>query len=196
MEVSDGGLMSGSVWAIDRLIMYSPKTFDEKSIVENSVDLHNQMLGNAKSKFDNYNIFSGQMEGLDNIHSLAILSNGKIKFSDFEIEIDVYRGDLIAYRSDLHVDTNFSFIEKLFAYNNAPKTFGNGSKLYEITATIRDDYKISVYANNSEEALKVANDVSISEWRHPDVLEDSHLEDRRIIRHARWGNLSVNEIKD
>jgi len=188
--------MAGSVWAIDKLIMFSPATVDEKTLRENGDDLYRQMLGNAKSKFDIYNVFSGPMEGLDNIHSLVATTSGSISFPDFDIKIDVNPGDLVAYRTNISTNTDARFVEYIFAYNSAPKTFGSGNKLYEVTATIRDDYKISVYANSDKEALEIADKISISEWRHPDVVEDSHLEDRRIIRHARWGNLSVNEIKD
>lgn len=196
MEVFDGRLMEGTVWSVNKLIMFSPDTFDEKTIVEDGKELRMQMLGNAKSKFDIFNVFSGQMEGLENIHSLVALDSGTIEFPDFNVKYEVSRGDLVAYRNDLTVNKNARFVEKLFAYNDAPKTFGSGSNLYEVVATIRDDYKISIYADSPAEALEIANQTSISEWRHPDVMEDSHLEDRRIIRHARWGNLSVNEIKD
>lgn len=188
--------MGNSVWAIDKLIMFSPATIDDKTLSEDGRELHMQMLGNAKSKFDIYNVFSNEMEGLDNIHSLVALNTGTVSFPEFNIRYDVWRGDLVAYRGDLISVRTADFVEKVFAYNDAPKYFGNGPKLYQVTATIRDDYKISVYASSEEEALTTANSISISEWDHPDVEEDSHLEDRRIIRHARWGNLSVNEIKD
>jgi hypothetical protein len=196
MEVFDGGLMEGTVWSIDKTIMFSPSTIDDATLSENGRELHMQMLGNAKSKFDIYNVFSSQMAGLQNIHSLVAIDSGTIEFPELNIKYKVDRGDLVAYRNDIYVIKTANFVEKLFAYNDAPKTFGSGSNLYEVVATIRDDYKISVYANSPEEALEIANQTSISEWRHPDVVEDAHLEDRRIIRHARWGNLSVNEIKD
>jgi hypothetical protein len=188
--------MAGTVWSIDKLIMFSPQTLDEDTLSKNGDELHMQMLGNAKSKFDILNVFSNQVEGMENIHSLVALNSGSIEFLEFGIKYDVNRGDLVAYRTDLAVAKTAEFVEKLFSYNDAPKSYGNGEKLYEVTATIRDDYKISVYADSEDEALAIADGISISEWRHPDVLEDSHLEDRRIIRHARWGNLSVNEIKD
>jgi hypothetical protein len=187
--------MDGTVWSVNKTIMFSPSTIDENTLSEDGKELHMQMLGNAKSKFDIFNVFSGNMEGLSNIHSLVALDDGTIEFPDFNVIYNVGRGDLVAYRDELTVKKTAHFIEKIFAYNDSPKTFGSGSNLYEVVATIRDDYKISVYADNPEDALRIANETSISEWRHPDVSEDSHLEDRRIIRHARWGNLSVTEVK-
>lgn len=195
LEIFDGGLMEGTVWSVNKTIMFSPSTIDEITLAEDGQELHMQMLGNAKSKFDIFNVFSGTMEGLENIHSLVALDSGSIEFPEFNVVYDVSRGDLVAYRNELVVKKTAHFIEKIFAYNSSPKTFGSGSNLYEVIATIRDDYKISVYADSPEDALRIANETSISEWRHPDVTEDSHLEDRRIIRHARWGNLSVKEIE-
>lgn len=194
LEVFDGGLMS--LWLIDRSIMVSPKTFNDEILFEGSADLKMQMLGITKSKFDNFNVFSNVMEGYDNIYVYAILEDGTVSFPEVNIVHTIGRGDYLAYRSDMMADISSQAIKMVFAYNDSPKVFGDGKNLYEVTASIRDDYKISVYANSSEEALAIADKISISEWRHPDVLEDAHLEDRRIIRHARWGNLSANEIKD
>lgn len=194
MEVFDGGLMS--LWLVDRTIMVSPFAFDEKLYSENGDDLRRQMLGITKSKFDNLNVFSDVLEGYSTIHAFAVIGEGTVEFPDFGIKHTIGPGDFMAYRDDLNVILGAPVIPREFSYNNAPKSYGNGEKVYEVTATIRDDYKISVHANSPEEAIAIAESVSISEWRHPDVLEDSHLEDRRLVRHARWGNLSVNEIKD
>jgi hypothetical protein len=101
----------------------------------------------------------------------------------------------------LQLEIDFSKLSnvkyKHFSFGYGPRTatkFGNGSNEYEVTATIRDNYTIKVFADSEEEALAIANSVEIHDWEHPVVPEDSHLQDRRMMRHCRWGNLSVRMV--
>jgi hypothetical protein len=185
-----------SLWILEKSILVSPKSFNEEILFNDSHDLSAQMLGITKSKFDTFNVFSSCMEGYENIHAYAILSDGEINFPELGISHHVGRGDFVAYRTDLVAEIGVHSIKHVFSCNDSPRVFGDGPNTYEVTATIRDDYKITINANSNEEAIRIADQVPISEWRHPDVLEDSHLEDRRVIRHARWGNLSAVEIKE
>lgn len=186
--------MSGTVWAIDKAIMYAPDQFDDRTLDEAGDNLQRQMLGVAKSKFDTFNIFSDVMEGSDYLSCLAFLSDGEIFFPDLDIRIKVFRGDIAIFLDEITIEVMASNISHKFSYSNAPKIHGSGSKEYEVTALIRDEYRITVMADSEEQALEIADSVSIAEWRHPDVLEDAHLNDRRVIRHARWGNLEVREM--
>ena len=176
--------------------MVSPKTFNKEILFDGSADLDAQMLGITKSKFDIFNVFTSVMEGYDKIHVYAILGDGEVYFPELNIRHTIGYGDYLAYRSDLSMEITTDFIQRTFSYSNVKEIVGVGSKMYEVVATIRDEYRVFVYADSEEDAIKTADGITISEWRHPDIPEDSHLEDRRIIRHARWGNLSANEIKD
>jgi hypothetical protein len=185
-----------SLWLVEKAIMVSPKSFNDEILFRGSSDLESQMLGITKSKFDTFTIFNAPMEGHKSLYVHAMLEDGSVSFPELGINHIIGRGDYVAYRSELVVDMVGDSIKKKYGFSHTPRSFGTGEKLYEITATIRDDYKISIYANSEQEALDTADGIDIAEWRHPDVQEDAHLTDRRIVRHARWGNLSVNEIKD
>jgi hypothetical protein len=180
----------------NRMIFCTPQTLTEDLFkIENSEDLARQVLGVIKSKFDAVNVFSGLLEGHKRINAFAILGDGYVVCDDLNINHFVGTRDIVAYYDELDVTVNAPKILFELSYSDAPKVWGNGPRLYEVEALIRDKYTINIHANSEEEALAIADKIDVSEWKHPDVLEDAHLNDRRLIRHARWGNLSVKEIE-
>lgn len=180
----------------NKMLFCTPQTLTEDLFkIENSEGLARQVLGVIKSKFDTVNIFSGFLEGHGKINAFAILGDGYVVCKDLGINHFVSTRDVVAYYDELDVTITAPKILFELSYSDAPKTWGQGKNLYEVTALIRDKYTININANSEEEALAIADKIDVSEWKHPDVMEDAHLNDRRLIRHARWGNLSVKEIE-
>jgi hypothetical protein len=178
--------------------VYSDKIFYTQSPIDiKHLDQHEsikrQLLGVAKTKFDKFNILSCCDDFGKDIIVILALGNGKIKFNELDIDFDLNFGDAILFFSDIKYTTSIGHNEYRFAYTDKKEIFGNGSKIFEVVATIKDEYRIKVYADSQQEAIKQANTIPISEWKHPDI--EPHLEDRQIIRHARWGNLTAYEVQ-
>jgi hypothetical protein len=174
-------------------IFYTQSPVDFEYIDQHEL-VKRQLLGVAKTKFDKFNILScGDDFGKDIIVVLA-LDNGQIIFNDLDINFNLNFGDAILFFSNIKYEINIGHNLYKFAYTDKKEIFGNGDKMFEVVATIKDQYKLKIYANNSKDAITQANRIPISEWEHPDI--EPHLEDRQIIRHARWGNLAAIEVTD
>jgi hypothetical protein len=172
-------------------IFYTQTIFTQKDIDNNIKDL---ILGTAKGKFPQLNIFSYYNNTDDGIYALLSLENGKIYFNDFDIDLDMSYGDLVLFLSDIKYETKISDRMFKFSYNSKKEIFGTGNKMFEVIAKINDEYRIKVYADDEDSAIKQAYNIPIAEWQHPDL--EPGLKDRQIIRHARWGNLSALEVKE
>ena len=185
-------------WIQDGLIFYTPKYFQSNDDIKNSRQREVQMLGQAKSKFPNcyvldsnlWDSFESDEENI--LVSIASFGKTEVVFIDLNKKLIMNELDILTMSSSVNIKIFGEYYLKKLKYSTEKKVFGSGSKTFEITATIRDDYKIKVNAETKEEALALANEVSISDWDHPDI--EPHLSHRKIIRHARWGNLSVEEI--
>lgn len=174
-------------------IFYTQSPIDFAYIDQHEL-VKRQLLGVAKTKFSQFNILScGDDFGKDIIVILA-LDNGQIIFNDLDITFDLNFGDVILFFSSIKYEIKIGHNLYKFAYTDKKEIFGSGDKVFEVIATIKDQYKIKVYANNKEHAIRQANTIPVSEWEHPDI--EPHLEDRQLIRHARWGNLAANEVSD
>ena len=80
----------------------------------------------------------------------------------------------------------------IFSFSRKKELFGTGSKVYQVTAIIRDNYTINVLADSEEEAIANAKYIPAYEWHHPDI--EPHLTERRMVRMARWGNFVAKEV--
>lgn len=162
---------------------------------DNLGDIEEELFGIIRNKYSNLNIFNTVLEQDRVLTAIVFFQDADISTLGFNLHVSA--GSVLASTKKIDLD-NLSKVQNLafnFGYGTKHTTkIGTGPKEYEISAMIRDDYKLRVFANSEEEALSLADTIPINEWEHPDVAEDAHLEDRRVIRHCRWGNLSVKEL--
>ena len=102
---------------------------------------------------------------------------------------------LISIDSDAPID--MPDVEDIFwvagGIYSTEKNFGSGDKEYTVTAVLRDEYTLNVKADSEEDAVKYAMQINISDWKHEEI--EPHLEERVLLRMARWGNLTAKEVK-
>lgn len=98
---------------------------------------------------------------------------------------------LIVDDSDTAIPSGIVKHRMEFSFSKKKELFGNGSKVFDVTAKISDEYRIKVLADSEEDAVEQARDIPIYEWEHPDI--EPHLTERMIIRMARWGNIVAKE---
>lgn len=107
--------------------------------------------------------------------------------------ISLNPGDLLIFPSEMsHGISNpdNAVIKKLFYRQKIDNSIGY--KNFIITSTLIDKYEITISANSEEEALEKAKATPISSWNHLDLYPD--VEDRKIIRYAKWNNFSAKAI--
>lgn len=173
-------------------IFYTQSFVDFANMDENET-VERQVLGIAKTKFSKFNVLSCRDEFGKNIIVILSLNSGQILFNDLNIKCQLNRGDAILFLSSIKYEINTSYNIYQFAYTNKKELFGDGDIIFEVVANIKDQYRIRVRANTKEEAIEQANTIPVSEWHHPEI--DRYVEDRQLIRHARWGNLTAYEVQ-
>lgn len=183
-------------WIAPEVLIKGSKSIDEYLLSDKDERKLTQfLLGHAKSKFGNFTVFSEWMDGIEDcITSLAVLNEGTIEFPTLGVNLKASRGDVLTFLSDLPFIPQVKILMKKFSFVRTRESFGTGSKTFRVEALIRDHYTININAETKEEAIEIANEIPIAEWQHPDIPEDLHLTDRRVVRHARWGNLTAEEV--
>jgi hypothetical protein len=197
MEELNNGQINGH---IDGLFIEKDTTlYSEGNFVgynfDNVSSIKQELFGVIRNKYFNFNVFSDVLESDKIITAIVFFKDADIELLD--VKIHVAQGSVFASTKQIDLDAISNVPNIAFHFGYGPRSatvFGNGANEYEVSVLIRDTYKIKVFANSEDEALKIADDVPLYDWEHPDVLEDAHLEDRRVIRHCRWGNLSVKEL--
>lgn len=154
-----------------------------------------ELFGVIRNKYTSFNVFNEVLESDSIITAIVFLEDADIDI--LGVKIHVAAGSVFASTKEIDLQSlsNVSNIMAHFGFRKRSAViFGDGANEYEVSVLIRDTYNVKVLANSKEEALAIADSIPLHDWEHPDVLEDAHLEDRRVIRHCRWGNLSVREI--
>ena len=178
--------------------LYDEKIFYTKTLLKVddilNKDITELVLGFAKSKFPKLNVLSYYDNDDSGIIALVSLEDGKIYLDDLQCYFNMACGDMILLLSDSKYSTTMNNKLYKFSYTIKKELFGTGNKIFQVTAKISDEYKIKVYANDENDAIKQVYNIPISEWEHPTI--EPGLIDRQIIRHARWGNLSAAKLED
>lgn len=103
----------------------------------------------------------------------------------------------ILIRTDMDEQLDLPNVDDIYRIANGRylvgKSFGSGSKTYKVTAVLRDEYTLDVKADSEEEAVDLAFNINIADWKHEEI--EPHLTERAIVRMARWGNLSAEEVE-
>ena len=168
---------------------YYVKNFSEDTLAEEAITI-------AKSNFSKYSIFPSSGREFKCLTAFVAKANGRLNIIHNGINktILVSQFDIIIKDSPDPYDAQdmSNFYVLTFAYVQQKALPGVGDKVFEVTAKISDEYRITVRANTSDEAIDFANGINISEWEHPDI--EPHLTKRQIVRYARWGNLNAKEV--
>lgn len=165
--------------------------------------ISNQLFLHCKSKFNvDFNIFLLN-EQSDNDGITAIV----IKEFDTEIVFDtdanILRfpgqniinakpGDILSFHSSNKFTCNKKIDIYNFKYEKNNLYHGVGTRVFEVTATLKDEYKILVKANTYEDAIKQAYSIDLTEWKHVDL--NTNLPSIQINRYTKWGMLDATEI--
>lgn len=187
-------------WVLEEKIFYTPKYFSNLNQIKDEEDRNLQILGLAKSKFLNMNVLdsnryeSFEDETEDFLVSISCFGDTTVVFPDLGQTLNMSSLDLLTLDSSISYAIQGDFHKQKLKCSKDKKVFGEGSSKFEVVATIRDEYRISVMADSPAEAIELARDIDICEWLHPDI--EPHLEDRRLVRFARWGNFYTTEVKD
>jgi hypothetical protein len=172
--------------------MYAVSVYDGYDIDDERI--HQELYGALRSKFTHLNVFDNVLDA-NVLQVIVFFESAMVDIVGYEIPVT--HGSFLATTKDIDFSklVNVKHRHFLFGYGDKIAThFGSGPIEYEVSALIRDTYTLKVFANSKEEALSIANTIDIADWNHPVIPEDSGLTDRRIMRHCRWGNLSVKEI--
>jgi hypothetical protein len=180
-----------AIWIKDSEIFYVPKYFEEAAL-SNDNEMLIMMVGICKSKFPQYTVLSYEDNLGNNLVSVAALDDTTITFPELDKVVALSRRDIIIFFGNIDFKLVGEYQTKRFKFQEKSQIIGEGPNMFEVVATIRDEYRLKVRASSEYEAIEKANEVELSEWEHPDI--EPHLLDRKITRHARWGNLTAKEI--
>jgi hypothetical protein len=185
-------------WIADGSGLYTPKYFESIDRVHDDKVRVSASIGQAKSKFPGKNIQGLVPDDRSEIDPEYIML-GIAAFGDTSVEIpsknmilEMTERDILTIDISIPHKISGQFYVTELLGSPEKKVFGSGEKEFEVVATIRDEYRLKVFANSEEEAIDIANATDISDWQHPTI--EPHLVDRKIIRHARWGNLKATEV--
>lgn len=151
-----------------------------------------EILGVNRSKFPEYTVMPYEEPDGHSMKSIVLLEDSTVRFLDLKLEITQPYGTIITFLNNLEYGVAGKHFLQEFSYTKRAGLVGTGSKKFRVTATIKDKYTLDVMADDEESALLIANGVGMAEWDHPTI--EPWLTDRRMIRHARWGNLDAMEI--
>jgi hypothetical protein len=170
---------------------------DIRDIVSRSIDyrpnLEQAMFEIISSKLHGFNVLRGPEDFSKKIVCLVPKSQATVTNLQDQVSLEIYFGDIAIVSADTPIDVSGNCLLFDFYVSNEPKVFGSGSLKFEVTALINDKYTVVVNADNPEQAIDIANEIPISSWLHPTI--EPGLQERKIIRYARWGNLYATEVR-
>lgn len=170
------------------------RNFPLQDTVSGSPDVYEKEIFNIiESSFSTISLFKDPAEGLVEVSARVFSSDQIIYFND--VATPVSFGDCVVVVDPKSYDflSNNKFIYDFVFYASLTKVpVGNGSHEFEVICTITDKYKLTVLANSQEEAIQIANSTYPSKWEHLDI--DPELEQRYMMRMARWGNYDVRKL--
>lgn len=185
-------------WIADGSGLYTPNYFESLDKVHDKEFRVSSSIGQAKSKFTGRNIqglVPDDRSGIDTEYimlSIAAFGDTSVEIPSKNMILEMAETDILTIDISIPHKISGQFYVTELLGSPEKKVFGSGEKEFEVVATIRDEYRLKVFANSREEAIDIANATDIADWQHPTI--EPHLVDRKIIRHARWGNLEATEV--
>jgi hypothetical protein len=184
------------VWIKDHsaISFYDSLSLSEEKLNDNDA-FFQKLLVVLKSHFFSYTIYPWSNEEPNQINAFLFTEETNVTIPSLDHEQVYYPTNILCVTNDIevYVENKMAYKTFKFGFNKIKEPVGLGSKVFNVVATIRDEYRIKVYAESEQEAIDMAFDVPICEWEHPDIEPD--LLDRQIIRYARWGNLSAKQVE-
>lgn len=146
----------------------------------------------------NYTIVDSEPETEDNFFALALIPTKYIKvmFEDHE-DVILVPGDLLCssgmeYKTILAEDDSMAqegihFISVKYAVKEK-KQHGSGPNKYKAHIVFSDKYEVEVFANNKEEAHKIALETPFYDWNHVWDIDKNRADEYRSqkTRYSMW----------
>lgn len=164
----------------------------KNAVISDRESYINEVFGIAESSFSHVDLYRDYEDDLKVMLLAVFASNYTINIDGQGLEVAF--GDCLITTDPqkiLGVEPEFILTELEFYFTEEKQQLGSGSKEYEVTSVVRDEYKIKVFADSEEEAIEIAKNISPSKWEHLEI--DTHIEQRSMIRMARWGHFSAKE---
>ncbi len=161
--------------------------------IGNLAKLEQAMMQIVSSKINHAKIVIDPENSIGKVVCIVAKDAATVSNIDDGVSYDIMFGDIVLASGDAAISISGNCTAFDFYISDSPKVFGTGSRKFEVSATINDKYVISVNADNEEQAIEIANKISIDNWEHPTI--EPHLKERKIVRYARWGNLSATEVQ-
>lgn len=165
----------------------------KNAVVSNQESYRDEVFKIAESSFNHVDLYTDYDDGLDVMLVAVFASNYDLIIDNEKFEVSF--GDCLITTTPqkiLSLEPEFVLLEIEFYFTRNKKQVGTGSKEYSIISVVRDEYKINVFADSLEEAISLASEIPPSKWEHLEV--DTHLEERTMVRMARWGNFTAKEV--
>jgi uncharacterized protein YneR len=198
MEKANNGYEVEAMWYGDNTVIILQYPGSEDEAWSNRDQLAVEAFALARSNFSDITLTNDTdsmltIGAINQWDAYAVLEDSTV-FIDHE-PVWVFANSIII-RINSETKLELPETQSIFIVNNGSwvkgKSFGTGSNKYEVTAVLRDEYTIEVEADSEEEANRIAYDIDLSEWHHNEL--DTDLNDRVLIRMARWGNLSSRKV--
>jgi len=183
-------------------VNYSQNYFKHLDI-NNIGNIKDQCFYHCASKFNNiFNVeVINKLTDTDGFITIVVVDdNTNIMFPQLidspQNNFFANAGDLFSFHSsvDYYVEEGktvlyfrFGFIDKANS-----KIYGDGPKQFEITAILKDEYKITINSTSLEDALNQAKEIPIHYWEHLDLYPE--LDKSVILRYSKWGNFTGKEL--
>jgi hypothetical protein len=107
--------------------------------------------------------------------------------------IAMTQGDILIFPSEMNYSLDGEENCRVFKVGYIKNVdINSGSKKFIVTATLKDQYNVEVSAENEEDAIAKAKNISISKWNHLDLYPD--VKERKVIRYAKWNNFDAKPI--
>lgn len=164
----------------------------KNAVINDRESYINEVFGIAESSFSHVDLYHDYEDNLKVMLIAVFASNYTINLDGQDL--DVSFGDCLITTEPqkiLQVEPEFILTELEFYFTEEKQQLGSGSKQYEVTSFVRDEYRIKVFADSEEEAIEIAKGISPSKWEHLEI--DTHIEQRTMIRMGRWGIFSAKE---
>jgi hypothetical protein len=197
-KLNDGQLMYEKEFKTD-MVFENKKVYvlrDIKDIVSRSIghrpNLEQAMFEIVSSKLHGLRVSLDPEPSSEKVICLVPKDQATVTNLHDRGSVDIYFGDIVIVSGDTPIDVSGNCLLFDFYVSSEQIVFGDGSLKFEVTALINDKYTVVVNADSPEEAISIANEIPINSWLHPTI--EPGLKERRIVRYARWGNLSATEV--
>lgn len=187
-----------------KMIIHCPGTLPYDSNYDEEYYRH--VFGHANSKFSyllDCDVINNKVENngivclttKENIVPIRLSSNYNNK--EYLFNIDLKRFDVLLFPDFIVSEYNKNLVNTTIYPIKNKKIKGDGNTLYEVSLTLNDIYRLKIFANSEDDAIRQSLDIGLSSFDHvwPDIEEGIEYK-TQITRASIWhdGMLKVKKI--